>query len=74
MPGWGTQTGFGPAPAAMFTEPTWLEAGQLAEAAFASGQSGTPAIFAARPFGRVVPIAETFCSPSLRVTSSANGA
>ena len=58
----------------MFTAPTWLEAGQLPAAAFASGQSGTPAIFAATPFGRVTPIAETFCSPSLRVTSTPNGA
>ncbi len=74
MPGWGSQTGCGPAPAATFTAPTWLAAGQLPVAAFASGQSGTPAIFAATPFGRVTPIAETFCSPSLRARLKTNGA
>src|SRR3954454_19520720 len=65
--------GSGPGPVVAFREPIREPAGQVAEAASGSGQSGTPLIFASSPFGRCREKPRRAWSPSGRVRSKTKG-
>src|SRR5690349_11481503 len=73
LPGWGIQRGAPPTPVAAVRRPTWEEAGQSAVAAWASGQSGTPASFASSPWGRWTERLWGLASPSWRVRVMVKG-